>query len=424
LTNPKTSIADWFTETSGRLQPLISRLLKTRINRVEFLLSLTNFAICITIVWFVFWYLGDLFSKDVARFILLPVSLTYLLLCTLTFLRRSLNRIIDTGNGILTFLMLAIFVPPLFVFAVFESQNSNLPDGLIEIGRSLSSSGALLIIPLAPLLAKCLLQPTSPKFTEVVSASAADPARSTPFKLTIAGALGVSGMMLGALFFTDTIWLKRSGDLPTAAFYSGSARGKKEIIQCNNVAGVAIDPESRASGYSGMSRDGFKDANFIFSYNEAESSEGYIDVTVISPIQSISLADDGMRFDLENRPIGELVPNVDLSVEQMSNKQLVAAARGNNLVELPLQMALKKIRDKKPDTFTISGIDESSQPSEFQSQRIEKFVFNKIDDYGGYQLTYIRHLQGNKNGLFGMATKAKYDFGRTSIFLGTCMLTY
>lgn len=420
----KTAIADWFTGTSGRLQLLITGLLKTRIGRAEFVLSLVNFAISISIVWFVLLYLGDLFSKDVALHILAPVVLIYLSICTLIFLVRCLNRILDTGSGFLTFLMLAILVPPVFVFAVFELQNSNLPDGLKEIGQSLSGSGALLIIPLAPLLAKCLLQPTSAKSTELLSVSAADPARSTPYKLTIAGALGVSGMMLGAMFFTDTIWLKRSGDLPSAAFYSGNARGKKDIIQCNNVAGIGIDPESRASGYSGMSRDGFKGANFIFSYNEAENSDGYIDVTVISPIQSISLADDSLRFDLDNRPIGELVPNEDLSVEQMSNKQLVAVVSGNNLVELPLRMALQEIRDKKPDVFAISGIDESSQPSEFQSQRIEKFVFNKINEYGGYQLTYIRHQQGNKNGLFGMATKAKYDFARTSIFLGTCMLTY
>ena len=79
MTNLKTAIADWLTETSRRLQLLISKLLKTRIGRAEFVLSLVNFAICISIVWFVLWYLGDLFSKDVALYILLPVILVYLL---------------------------------------------------------------------------------------------------------------------------------------------------------------------------------------------------------------------------------------------------------------------------------------------------------------------------------------------------------
>jgi uncharacterized membrane protein YhaH (DUF805 family) len=209
LTNLKTSIADWLTGTSGRLQLLISKLLKTRIGRAEFVLSLVNFAICISIVWFVLWYLGDTFSKDVTLYILLPVVLVYLLICTLTFLIRCLNRIIDSGNGFLTFLMLAIFVPPVFLFALFELQNSNLPEGL----KNLAGSEILLIAAFAPLLAKCLLQPTSPKFTEVISVSAAGLSRSTSFRLTVAGIIGVSGMMLGAIFFTDTIWLKRGAEI-------------------------------------------------------------------------------------------------------------------------------------------------------------------------------------------------------------------
>lgn len=414
MTNLKTAIADWLTETSRRLQLLISKLLKTRIGRAEFVLSLVNFAICISIVWFVLWYLGDLFSKDVALYILLPVILVYLLVCTLTFLIRCLNRIIDSGNGFLTFLMLAVLVPPVFVFAMFELQSSNLPDGLKEIGRSLSGSEALLIIPFAPLLAKCLIQPTSPKFNEVIAVSLAGQTRSTSFKLTIAGLLGVSGMMLGSMLLTDTIWLKRSGDLSSASFYSATPAGTKNIIQCNNVNGVVVDvPETRMSGYSGMSRDSFKDATFVFRFTSADQTEGYIDVNVTSPTQSMSLAGDGMRFDIENPPVSEREIILD-----GSDKRVRA------YLPLPLSEATQKIRSEKPDSFTINGVDEKTQPSDFRSQRVEKFIFNKINDYGGYQLTYIRHVRGDKNGLFGMVFKSKYDFERTSVFLGTCTLAY
>jgi hypothetical protein len=425
LTNLKTSIADWLTGTSRRLQLLISKLLKTRIGRAEFVLSLVNFVICISIVWFVLWYLGDTFSKDVTLYILLPVVLVYLLICTLTFLIRCLNRIIDSGNGFLTFLMLAILVPPVFVFAVFELQSSNLSDGLKEIGRSLSGSEALLIIAFAPLLAKCLLQPTSPKFTEVIAVSLAGITGSTSFKLTIAGLLGVSGFMLGSMLLTDTIWLKRSIDFSSASFYSATPPGTRNIIQCNNLNGVVVDaPETRMSGYSGMSRDGFKDATFVFRFINANQTEGFIDVNVTSPTQSMSLASDGMRFEIENRPVLEKVPASDLPWEKYDTKGPKKIVEVRELIEMPISEATQKIRSEKPDSFTINGVDENTPRGDFRSQRVEKFIFNKINDYGGYQLTYIRHVRGTKDSFFGSVYGSKYGFERTSVFLGTCTLAY
>jgi hypothetical protein len=395
--------------------------MKARANQLEFLLSLFCFVVSLALVWFCFSYLLDLFPKIISRYIFLPVLLLYGALTVLIFWVKCLHRTNDTGSGLFEFLLLSLILPFVYYFIAVELGSSTSGE-VSNIGQSLMN-GPLFLAPFVPLLVKCAFQPTSPKFIDTDPQPSTRFTKAAPFSLTFVGLISAVAMMFGGMVFTDSIWLKRGADMNSAAFYSATPAGTRNIIQCNNVNGVVVDvPETRMSGYSGMSRDSFKDTTFVFRFKSADQTEGYIDVNVTSPIQSMSLASNGMRFEIENRPLGELVPNEDLPLELQDTKQPKSKVRGNYYVELPLAVATQKIRSEKPDSFTINGVDETPAASEFSSKRIEKFIFNKINDYGGYQLTYIRHVRGIKDSFFGLVYGSKYDFERTSVYLGTCTL--
>jgi uncharacterized membrane protein YhaH (DUF805 family) len=384
--------------------------MKSRANQAEFWLSVFCFVVSLSLVWFCFSYLLDLFPKIVSKYIFVPIIFLYSVVSFLVFCLKCLQRTNDTGNNLLDFILLLLALPFVYYTVAFELIGS-VSNEARSIGQILTD-GPVFFAPFVPLLAKCALQPTNPKFSGTDTSPSIHFAKAAPVRLSVVGGISVAAMMLGVMLFTDSIWLKRGADLNGTAFYSATPRGIRNIIQCNNVNGVVVDvPETRLSGYSGMSRDGFKDATFVFSFKSSDQIEGYIDVNVISPVQSMSLASDGMRFEIENTPVSERGVKLD-----GSDKTVQA------FLELPLEEATQKIRSEKPDSFTINGVDENTPPSDFRSKRIEKFIFNKINDYGGYQLTYIRHLRGDKNGLFGMVFESKYDFERTSVFLGTCML--
>lgn len=412
MTNIKTSIVDWLSTNSKSLIASCSKAMKARANQLEFLLSLFCFVVSLALVLFCFSYLLDLFPKIISSYIFLPILLLYGALTLLIFWVKCLHRTNDTGSGLFEFLLISLVLPFVYFFIAVELGSSTSGE-VRNIGQS-SMDSPLFLAPFVPLLVKCAFQPTSSKFIDTDPQPSMRFTKAAPFSLTFVGLISVAAMMMGVMLFTDSIWLKRGAVINSAAFYSATPAGTRNIIQCNNVNGVVVDvPETRLSGYSGMSRNGFKDATFVFSFKRQDQAEGYIDVNVISPIQSVSLASDGMRFDIENSPMSEREIILDGSEKRV-----------RAYLPLPLSEATQKIRSEKPDSFTINGVDETTPASDFRSQRIEKFIFNKINDYGGYQLTYIRHVRGIKDGLFGMVFKSKYDFERTSVFLGTCTLAY